>query len=61
MSDLYIKCEENKGQALVVDSKHNCVSIMLPWEGCTRTEYVVSIPNEGLEAFKEAVSKMEAR
>lgn len=58
MKDLYIKCEENEGQALVVNSEYNCVSIMLPWDGCTRVEYVVAIPDGDLEAFKEAVAKM---
>lgn len=58
MSDLYIKCGENDGQTLVVNSEYNCVSTMLPWEGCTRDEYVVAIPREELDAFKEAVAKM---
>lgn len=59
MKNTYIKCEENEGQVLVVDTHINCVSIMLPWEGLLRTEYVVAVSNEDLKAFKDAVSKME--
>jgi hypothetical protein len=53
-------CPENQ-TVLIVNNRGDdlkTISVLTPWEGRGRWEYVVCLEGEELERFKEAVAKL---
>jgi hypothetical protein len=56
----YFNCPENDGTQLIVDGEDTpaLISIMTPWEGKFRKEWIVGLEGDELERFKKAIAEL---